>query len=148
MKIELKHLAPYLPYGLKVQYIGSLDDENKRIESGYIKIGEIANIGNIEIRYQSPIIWMDFKRGYFGISIDQIKPILRPLSDYTDITSKSMSDLDCDLTDQMDIQEFALKKMSLSSLLYSSFDVLTRNHVDIFGLIPEGLAIDINTINP
>ena len=76
----------------------------------------------------------------------EIKPILRPLSDYTDITSKAMSDLDCDLTDQMDIQEFALKKMSLSSLLYSSFDVLTRNHVDIFGLIPEGLAIDLNTL--
>ena len=138
MKIELKHLAPYLPYGLKVQYLEL--DENGMQEGG---------IANLQGLYCDDDIatFSDCMDYYFGQDNDvEIKPILRPLSDYTDITSKSMSDLDCDLTDQMDIQEFALKKMSLSSLLYSSFDVLTRNHVDIFGLIPEGLAIDINTL--
>ena len=137
MKITLKHLAPYLPYGLKAKNTDSSDQKGK----------EWMGIKTIIGLHDETVIQSLNNFPYMiKFHIDKIKPILRPLSDYTDITSKSMSDLDCDLTDQMDIQEFALKKMSLSSLLYSSFDVLTRNHVDIFGLIPEGLAIDINTL--
>ena len=128
--LTFNQLAPYLPFGIR----GVSKDENLGIElvKGYSTYGMNNNINlttNID-----------------DIDIECFMPILRPLSDYTDITSKAMSDLNCDLTNQMDIQEFALKKMSLSSLLYSSFEVLTRNHVDIFGLIPEGLAIDINTL--
>lgn len=172
MKLEIKHLAPYLPYGLKVQYEGIIntkelseyrsrerDFNNKKYSNGDIwepfqepypeeilglKIGLIKEIGIYQMNtvYLVGIKTKGLKKFYNG----GFFPILRPLSDYTDITSKAMSDLDCDLTNQMDIQEFALKKMSLSSLLYSSFEVLTRNHVDIFGLIPEGLAIDKNTL--
>lgn len=164
MELKLIHLAPYLPYGLKVQYIGSLDDENKRIESGYIKIGEIADIGNIEIRYQSPIIWMDFKRGYFGISIDQIKPILRPLSDLTKeiehngdkfiplirINNELQYDWKFDIKDNCFI-DFGLDYKNRFDTAELPFDVIQKFcewHIDIFGLIPEGLAIDFNTINP
>mgnify|MGYP003426619548 FL=1 len=132
-QLTLKHLAPYLPYGLKCKW----NQSNPFILVGLQKGNESVN--------NDLWTWKDGSRYLTGY-LYECKPILRPLSDYTDITSKAMSDLNCDLTNQMDIQEFALKKMSLSSLLYSSFEVLTRNHVDIFGLIPEGLAIDINTL--
>ncbi len=134
MKLELKHLAPYLPYRVKLNLTRRLFERTN------------VDIRNCDFRHNYTTNELYLWHNEVTYGWHEIKPILRPLSDYTDITSKAMSDLDCDLTDQMDIQEFALKKMSLSSLLYSSFDVLTRNHVDIFGLIPEGLAIDINTL--
>ncbi len=134
MKLELKHLAPYLPYRVKLNLTRRLFERTN------------VDIRNCDFRHNYTTNELYLWHNEVTYGWHEIKPILRPLSDYTDITSKAMSDLDCDLTNQMDIQEFALKKMSLSSLLYSSFEVLTRNHVDIFGLIPEGLAIDINTL--
>ena len=130
-QLTLKHLTPYLPFELLFAANGST----------YQMTIASAEKQDVYVEIQDDFVFL----GHWAIE-NGLKPILRPLSDYTDITSKAMSDLNCDLTNQMDIQEFALKKMSLSSLLYSSFEVLTRNHVDIFGLIPEGLAIDINTL--
>lgn len=172
MKLELKHLAPYLPYGLKVQYVGITNTKelseyrsrekkynNAKYEKGDIwycfpelypeeilglKEGFIKEIG---IYQKNTVYWVGTKaKGLKKFYNGGFYPILRPLSDYTDITSKAMSDLNCDLSDQMDIQEFALKKMSLASLSYGSFEVLVRNLVDIFGYIENGLAIDINTL--
>ena len=62
-KLELEHLAPYLPYGLK--YID--DDVDKIVELHNLDTGiGLVNFG-----------WGDAKNLY------EIKPILRPLSDLT-----------------------------------------------------------------
>lgn len=68
MKLELKHLAPYLPYGLEVvacriqntQFI--LEKMNQTKAYGYTKYGNFVPISDL---------------------ISEIKPILRPLSDLT-----------------------------------------------------------------
>jgi len=73
-------------------------------------------------------------------------PLLHPLSNYIDIMGRPMQDLNCDIDDQLAIDQFANEVISLASLPYSAYEVLVRNKVDIFGLIPEGLAIDINTL--
>ena len=60
MKLELKHLAPYLPYGLKIQGKGG------RVETLGIEVGMTAKTINC-----AAIL-------YYGY-----KPILRPLTDLT-----------------------------------------------------------------
>lgn len=57
MKLELKHLAPYLPYGIRV-----------RVDYYTQHEGRIFNF--------SPTILLDFSRDEYIV-----KPILRPLSD-------------------------------------------------------------------
>lgn len=78
--------------------------------------------------------------------IEDIKPILRPLSEYKDINSKSMNDLDTDLQIQVEIWELSNKKIAFQSLSYGTAIECFANHIDIFGLIDQGLAIDINSI--
>lgn len=67
-KLELKHLSPYLPYGVKV----SLIDQYGDLEPDLIL--EIESLGQD---------YADLSKGFNTMSIHGIKPILRPLSDLT-----------------------------------------------------------------
>jgi len=94
MKLELKHIAPYLPYKLKCQYFGIVDvlEYNKCValfelpkdsNGGYgFKVAEIKEIK----------LFKDYWKTYIGIYPSHAKsfvngynfsPILRPLSDLT-----------------------------------------------------------------
>ena len=69
MKLELKHLAPYLPYGLKLYY------EHTK------KIGQVSNIYTIGEGYDNDDIKISIDRGS-DEHIWMYKPILKPLSDF------------------------------------------------------------------
>ena len=132
MKLELKHLAPYLPYGLKgvcneVTYLLTTEG------------GSTKEFGSLN--------------GTAGLSmfIEYCKPILRPLSDLT----KGEIFVDGELKNYF--QEFELEKYLpfdfyadtkywTQDLPYKIILEFLENHFDIFGLIPQGLAIDINTL--
>jgi len=128
-KLELKHLAPYLPYGLKMGY------------GGYDLVLNVDNHPNncCDLEYS-------IKK--------QIKPILKPLSDLTD---KEKYELDNIITEGY-IDDFINLVVETSSSCeggYNSYDIwdsylliqkLLEWHFDVFGLIPKGLAIDINTL--
>lgn len=136
MKLEPKHLVIYLPYGLKLKFDDSSEiwgiyyrDETDYSEMLY-PLSTLAY--TIDIQKLDPINW---------------KPILKPLSDYEDINGKAMNDLNCDLTDQIDIQELASQRQSLQSTTYGAVEIMAENHIDMYGLIPAGLAIDKNTLN-
>jgi hypothetical protein len=116
MKLQLKHLAPYLPYGLK----------NKR---AFHKPRVIDGIVGNKIYFGDTVLF-----------INQIKPILRPLSDLTkqdnlvfnvEIYSGLINNIQNQETTQWGVWEYEL---------------LLKNHFDVFGLIEKGLAIDINTL--
>lgn len=68
MKIELRHLAPYLPYGLKV-YTNGYSDTKIITLNGYdtYENPHRINISSVE--------------KYGGQDLDEVKPILRPMSD-------------------------------------------------------------------
>lgn len=67
MQLELKHLAPYLPYGLK----------GKMVEGDSIyDVISIDIYGNLDILSEN-------KFDNDNIGIEGLKPILRPLSDLT-----------------------------------------------------------------
>lgn len=125
MNLEIKHLAPYLPYGLKI--------EHPTMMSGGRKISEMRNLGQTSIEISHRIY----------VQISSCKPLLRPLSDYADINSDAMNSLNCDMSEQIQISEFASKRISLSSVSVGAFDVLVSNHVDVFGLIDQGLALPL-----
>ena len=116
MKLELKHLSPYLPYGLT----------NQRAFHTPQKIDGI--VGN---------------KVYFGdtiLFINQIKPLLRPLSDLEENWKEVNS--------PYDYPDFGHMERSILSghANYEFIIELISEHFDVFGLIDKGLAINLNTI--
>jgi len=162
MKLELKHLTPYLPYELKLHY----EHTNKT--------GQISNIYTIGEGYDND----DIKISIDGGSDEHIwmyKPILRPLSDLI----KDIHGIGIPLFELLKIQynEFTravlnegypwkFKEMNdgfyvmdINDTPYLSInkdlrvceiwilEKLFEWHFDVFGLIEKGLGIDINTLD-
>ena len=73
MKLEIKHLAPYLPYGLKAEM---LDYKNDYVGRQFDKIIGIY-------QWSKNNDWCILTDGGSKPSLSRIKPILRPLSDIT-----------------------------------------------------------------
>ena len=129
MKLELKHLAPYLPYSLKIK-TGNLIREMIPCDIHNSKYTSIDNIIQ-------------------GIGH---KPILRPLSDLIafiniDFEDEKFKPVDviirkggCNTAVGLHV------KIGKGTLGFKYFDLLIQWHFDVFGLIEKGLAIDINTI--
>ncbi len=111
-KIELKYLAAYLPYGLKI-----LD----------VRMNTVIDVTSINTN-------MNLSENF--------KLILRPLTDLTEQMS-----CDCGFPGNDGIKAFIgyIKSRDISIKIW---DDLLNNNYDVFGLIEQGLAIDINTLNP
>lgn len=129
-KLELKHLAGYLPYGLEMLYNNDFISPRKRKLSvdGYQFL-----VGNA-------------------------KPILCPLSDLTkeiEVNGKKFVpeeylNANCKkyyLPEDWNAGLF-IQSENIMSVNYAVVQKLLEWHFDIYGLITEGLAIDINTLNP
>ena len=140
-KLKLKHLAPYLPYGLNTQFWVN--------DAAYVKL------------------MVDEKRDKLLTSqnvhfvLTYCKPILRPLSDLTkeiEVNGEKFvplrrlnEDSEYPLLIEDDGTIYFTDACELNMLeitsIYDIFQKLYQWHFDVFGLIPEGLAIDINTLN-
>ena len=132
-EITLKQLAPYLPYEVKGQLTGYPNGTT-------VTLGTVMS--NKDKIWQIDM-WLN----------GQVKPILRPLSDLTidiirqlisfDIVDFRMSneiedDFSIDVNDEM---------VGWTSLSYQEYQNIIAYHFDIFKLIPQGLAVDINTLS-
>jgi hypothetical protein len=128
MKLELKHLAPYLPYGLKCKSTTILFGEE---DNGIYEMGLISMRGVLK-----------------GTG----KPILRPLSDLISLINIDFEDekfkpIDVIIRKGGCHSAVALHvKIGKGTLGFKYFDLLLQWHFDVFGLIEKRLAIDINTI--
>jgi hypothetical protein len=120
MKLKLEDLAPYLPYGLMCE----LTDKSK------IKVAKLCGAYT-----DNSYAFFDTVESEHGYS--KIKPILRPLSDLTKVLQ--WDDGQYMMTD---FDDFDLAETS-----YNTVQDYLAKHFDVFGLIPKGLAIDINTLN-
>lgn len=158
MKLELKHLAPYLPYGLKCQFI-----EDMREDFGWQDwVGdiEIFNKGSIWTYggYADPDLLIPLGEGdlsgfiirngntYSSVG-DSVKPILRPLSDLT----KEIQIAEYYMTFKSHLKRIYPSEtigLNPATWSYRSVEWLLGYHFDVFGLIDKELAIDINTLNP
>lgn len=120
MKLELKHLAPYLPYELKCK----LKDQGKET------IGKLSGCYS-----DNSYAFFDTVESEHGF--EDIKPMLRPLSDLGIEDAKAHNYPD----------EGHLERSLLSGHApYKVWIEFVKEHFDVFGLIEKGLAIDISTI--
>lgn len=128
MKLEIKYLAPYLPYGLKV----------KNSFTGIMKMGCWSNHSPIKSGNQCHIQ---------GVLSGSSRPIFRPLSDLTKQIEYNEDifypydklKIPLDLALNMDIK-------NINNFPYKVIKQMIEWHFDVFGLIEKGLAIDINSI--
>lgn len=71
--------------------------------------------------------------------MENFKPILKPLSElkthFDNYRSQIYSDFD-----------YYIRCIKSGIMEYSEYDWFFENHYDVFGLIEQGLAVDINTI--
>lgn len=163
-KVELKHLAPYLPYGLK--YHLPLDSERfesiMENEPFYLalpfmdeteKTKHFVEYEKMYLCQKNPQIMWDDNKLFLGqmisslgfeeddVYLDEVKPILRPLSDLT-------KEIELNGEKFVPIQETDIDIPFTSDLLflvtYGDVQKLLEWHFDVFGLIENNLAIDIN----
>jgi hypothetical protein len=137
MELEPKHLAPYFAHELKCMVEYEVNDNQ------IVNLLAMSN-GMISVSKKS----FPYSE---NLQLCDIKPILRPLSDLKRSTC---------------LNEFYImfgggytsftnyRKDNLDNILYSSYETLPyeivnllfRLHYDVFGLIPKGLAININDL--
>jgi hypothetical protein len=131
MKLELKHIAPYLPYDIKVEF-------ELNYHSDYIpNETKDYEYKGICVLHQVDFEWISEFKTY--------KPILRPLSDLT----KEIQIGEYFMTFKEHLQRmFPAESMhtNIATWSYRVVSLLFEWHFDVFQLIPNGLAIDINTI--
>ena len=121
MKLELKHLAPYLPYGLQMIFEG--------------KGGRVITLMGIADSTLGGTITNG--RGAMWIDTCGFKPILRKLADITEDEAVNLNFY------------FPIPKgYKFENVKWHMGEVsfLFSKHFDVFNLIPEGLAIDTTTL--
>lgn len=128
--LELKHLAPYLPFGLKVIM------EGKVCNIGWLSTKNICVVRPNSIGELKKINWK-----YANLNI---KPILRPIEDFEKFD---------DVLNVLPSNCFFYLKESgikwIETFPYEVVQVFLENHFDIFGLIDKGLAEPVTeTFNP
>lgn len=133
--LELKHLAAYLPYGLKIE------------GQTHYEIIEMTglNSGTVIVNHDTRG-WADFY---------DIKPILRPLFEFDDSDDLRKVHEFIGLGKWCEVYDFYFKAWfddiaNVNKLVlqapYEIFQYFLANHFDVFELIPAGLAIDINKL--
>lgn len=130
MKLEIRHLAPYLPYELNILITES---------------GEIVKMLSLDAFLFRNQVAIETNRGSLGSM--WFKPILRPLSDLTKEIEHNGEKFTPSEKVKV-IQDFENIDIMIKSgiILFCDIQQLIEWHFDIFGLIDAGLAIDINTL--
>jgi hypothetical protein len=151
MNLELKHLAPYLPHSLK----------------GIFKISDVMDASQYRKDEEREKELHEDNLKFFML---YCKPILRPISDlstrygedvinehsinmllgknnnYGEITVSQWKD-NFDIEIELGYDAPSTKSIDFK-IMMTIMEELYLGHFDVFGLIPAGLAIDINTISP
>ncbi len=161
-KLELKHLAGYLPYKLMAQcYWIDNNGKNPEVEG----IGEIIKIQTFKKAHSSNPICVEipskkypskYKRDYY-YDYNEIKPILHPLLGLTkEIEIKGEKFVPYDKLKSVvgDKQWIKICDLIIDNKEYSKIcdmpfwwvNLLLKWHFDIHNLIESKLAIDINTL--
>jgi hypothetical protein len=123
MKLEIKHLAPYLPYSLKGNY----------------EVSEVVPSAKYELRNK------ELRNDNIDFFLSYAKPILRPISDLTkEIEVNGEKFVPIDWIKKNYIRE--TMGLNIATWSYRTVEKLAEWHFDIFGLIENGLAVDINTL--
>lgn len=126
-KLELKHLAAYLPYGLKCE----------------VKDQGIITHATLNGLYENgSCVFYDLVESEKGFK--SVKPILIPLTDLYNKNGFSVSKM---ITHGYHNTFWSKEKFSVRHVYYHDLLILLERHFDVFGLIDGGLAINKNNID-
>jgi hypothetical protein len=142
MKLELKHIIPYIPFQLKAQDI---------------RTKEIRTVTLLHFTYDLSTVGHNHLI-YDGLLVSKHLPILRPILDLSILVKDEFEKYDgirSGKADEEVINIFCeengvdeiIENIDLKSLPYECIEYMFKNHYDFFGLIEAGLAIDIKTLN-
>jgi len=121
-KLTIEHLAPYLPYGLKV-----MRPDDKTV----LELHGIA--GDL-------LIFKEEGETYGSILGGKSKPLLLLLSEFND------SAADTEIYEVMGSYYSAHPDFCTpDELPYKVIQILLKHHFDVFGLLESGLALDKST---
>lgn len=123
-KLELKHIAPYIPYGLKCEQYGEAFGLRDWLGWG--------------VEFKD-------KTGCVLVPLCAVKPILRPLS----LLTKEIEHLgerfvpyDTNIFTKYRMNTLHPKHINIVGMPYWCVQKLIEWHFDVFGLIEKGLAVD------
>jgi len=153
MKLELKHLAPYLPHKLQVSI-------NK---NGWeYMISGNSNIAELRGLYGDDMCLLYQENEGFDLDFESFELILRPKTDLVkeiEINGKKfvpafvLWPVSIEEEEYFEvygkIPDFWKNNLNLefeNDLSYREMKYLFKWHFDVFGLIEKGLAININTL--
>ena len=134
-ELLLRDLCARLPYGVKV------------------KLGDNPNIFDLEYRIKFAVMYGDSDKLEDILDIINIKPYLFPLSSLTEEQRNNICDLLLDTQKKFspygEINTKGCDNLFISSVKQSNalINYCLTNHLDINGLIEEGLAIDATGLN-
>ena len=137
MKLEIKHIAPYLPYELKAKF----QAKNKKTCRKYV-------IGTISVMYSDCSICC---YDTVNATPDNFKPILRPLSDLTKeieidgkrFVPKESIGLIHDISGNNILNFRTGERIDVLCLPYFMVEKLFEWQFDVFGLIDQNLALPL-----
>ena len=139
-ELLLQDMSARLPYGVKVKVNSEYLSEGL-IKAGYDKplvVYSMTADGSISFTLDKGL--MEYSMPILGI-----KPYLFPLSSMTEeqkVEFEEMSELDV---------EYTITQIENNSQIWTSglnrFNWFLKNHFDVYGLIPMGLATDCTNLN-
>ena len=133
-ELLIKDLCSRLSYGVKIALNnnGAYHHENVA-KTGDITIDKLKGFNGryFSIYHNDPLDWDWYDN---DIDIKDIKPYLFPLSSMTEEQREELHSL-------MVCDSYGILYHTINS-----FDYLYKNHIDIRGLIPMGLAIDATNL--
>jgi hypothetical protein len=144
MKLEPKHLAPYLPFDLDVVCL----------DKGVTFFNQQISIHSF--RFSKNFVHNTYQLIYRGegVCMENIKPILYPLSDFKEEQIEEikafLNHKWCQVYDEFFDALFEHDWLMHTRILMCPYEIIQwffKNHYDVFGLIEDDLAIDINTLN-
>ena len=128
-KIEIKHVAAYLPYKVKIQ------------RNGILRILYGASIDDLFFERD------EYPKNIMRVSYEYCKLVLRPLSE---LTAAILTDrIGIDISEARAFINFAKCGgiMNIADFCdYDQVQKLISEHYDVFNLISQGAAININTL--
>ena len=113
-------LAPYLPYGLQTKF----------------RLSDVISVSTEKDEIRDK----ELNENSFEFVLKYCKLILKPFDDYAEIL---------DITDEMTDYEIQMIEDNPDMIKRLSYEVLLKmfeNHIDVFGLIKNGLAISIHDV--
>jgi len=164
----------YIPYGVQVQYEGILNGKEKSayrkeynaltdnksgfLSGGFPNYNPPADVVGLKLGLIKKVsFWKNYtnlevgtkthglKRFTLNLNTEpKFKLVLHTLFHY--YTMITLSGLSSDIQHIEEIESLYTNTKNINQVSYATIQTLCKNHIDYDGLIPKGLAVDINTL--